>query len=72
MGAAVVADSWGPLAEAVGLRVRRLAVDDALDVGLVRQRHRLSPAAAAFLAAITGEQGTGEQGTGEGRTRRNR
>lgn len=67
VGAAVVADSWGPLAEAVGLRVRRLAVDDALDVGLVWQRHRLSSAAAAFVAVIRGEQGTGEGGT-----RRNR
>jgi len=50
VGAAVVADSWRPLADAVGLQVRRLAVDDALDVALVWQRHRLSPAAAAFVA----------------------
>lgn len=51
IGAAVVADSWRPLADAVGLQVRRLAVDDALEVALVWQRHRLSPAAAAFVAA---------------------
>lgn len=50
VGAAVVADSWRPLADAVGLQVRRLAVEDALDVSLVWQRHRLSPAAAAFVA----------------------
>jgi DNA-binding transcriptional LysR family regulator len=49
VGAAVVADSWRPLADAVGLQVRRLAVDDALDVALVWQRHRLSPAATAFV-----------------------
>jgi DNA-binding transcriptional LysR family regulator len=50
VGAAVVADSWRPLADAVGLQARRLAVDDELDVALVWQRHRLSPAAAAFVA----------------------
>lgn len=50
VGAAVVADSWRPLADAVGLQVRRLAVEDTLDVSLVWQRHRLSPAAAAFVA----------------------
>ena len=50
VGAAVVADSWRPLADAVGLQVRRLAVEDQLDVALVWQRHRLSPAAAAFVA----------------------
>ena len=50
VGAAVVADSWRPLADAVGLQVRRLAVEDELDVALVWQRHRLSPAAAAFVA----------------------
>jgi hypothetical protein len=55
VGVAVVADSWRHLADAVGLRVRRLAVEDALDVGLVWQRHRLSPAAAAFVAVITGD-----------------
>lgn len=51
VGAAVVTDSWRPLADAVGLQVRRLAVEDKLDVALVWQRHRLSPAAAAFVAA---------------------
>lgn len=50
VGAAVVADSWRPLADAVGLQVRRLAVEDHLDVALVWQRERLSPAAAAFVA----------------------
>lgn len=50
VGAAIVADSWRPLADAVGLQVHRLAVDDELDVALVWQRHRLSPAAAAFVA----------------------
>jgi DNA-binding transcriptional LysR family regulator len=54
VGAAVVADSWRPLADAVGLRVRRLAVEDELDVALVWQRHRLSPAAAAFVAMAEG------------------
>lgn len=54
VGVAVVADAWRPLADAVGLRVRRLAVVDTLDVGLVWQRHRLSPAAAAFVAVIEG------------------
>ncbi|MDJ1138227.1 LysR family transcriptional regulator [Streptomyces iconiensis] len=53
VGAAVVADSWRHLAEAVGLRVRRLAVEATLDVRLVWQRHRLSPAAAAFVAVST-------------------
>ncbi|MEO7626974.1 MAG: hypothetical protein ABIS91_11970 [Nocardioides sp.] len=47
---AMVADSWRPLADAVGLRVRRLAVEDHLDVALVWQRHRFSPAGAAFVA----------------------
>lgn len=51
VGVAVVADSWRPLADAVGLRVRRLAVEDQLDVALVWQAHRLSPAAAAFVAS---------------------
>jgi len=60
VGVAVVADSWRPLADAVGLRVRRLAVEDSLDVGLVWQRHRLSPAAAAFVAVIrVGGNGSG-------------
>ena len=54
VGAAVVADSWRPLADAVGLQVRRLAVEDELDVSLVWQRHRLSPAAAAFVALAAG------------------
>lgn len=49
VGAAVVADSWRPLADAVGLQVRRLVVEDQLDVALVWQRYRLSPAAAAFV-----------------------
>lgn len=49
VGVAVVADSWRPLADAVGLQVRRLAVEDRLDVALVWQRHRLSPAATAFV-----------------------
>jgi DNA-binding transcriptional LysR family regulator len=40
VGAAVVADSWRPLADAVGLQVRRLVVEDQLDVALVWQRHR--------------------------------
>lgn len=52
VGVAVVADCWQPLAEAVGLRVRQLAVADRLDVGLVWQRHRLSPATAAFVALV--------------------
>ncbi|MFJ9392973.1 LysR family transcriptional regulator [Nocardioides sp. NPDC101246] len=51
VGVAVVADSWRPLADAVGLRVRRLAVEDQLDVALVWQPQRLSPAAAAFVAS---------------------
>jgi DNA-binding transcriptional LysR family regulator len=59
VGVAVVADSWCPLADAVGLRVRRLAVEDTLDVGLVWQRHRLSPAAAAFLAVLEHDSGGG-------------
>jgi DNA-binding transcriptional LysR family regulator len=54
VGTAVVADSWRPLADAVGLQVRRLAVEDQLDVALVWQRHRLSPAAAAFVAVAEG------------------
>jgi DNA-binding transcriptional LysR family regulator len=57
VGAAVVADSWRPLADAVGLQVRRLAVEDELDVALVWQRHRLSPAAAAFVAVAEGAGG---------------
>lgn len=52
VGVAVVADSWRPLADAVGLQVRRLDVQDRLDVSLVWQRHRLSPAAAAFLDTV--------------------
>lgn len=58
VGAAVVADSWRPLADAVGLQVRRLAVEDQLDVALVWQRHRLSPAAAAFVAVAENRDGT--------------
>ena len=57
VGAAVVADSWRPLADAVGLQVRRLAVEDHLEVSLVWQRHRLSPAAAAFVALAESEVG---------------
>ncbi|WP_181787049.1 LysR family transcriptional regulator [Streptomyces phytophilus] len=59
VGVAVVADSWRPLADAVGLRVRRLAVENTLDVGLVWQRHRLSPAAAAFVSVSTGADDPG-------------
>lgn len=62
VGVAVVADSWRPLADAVGLHVRRLAVEDTLDVGLVWQRHRLSPAAAAFVAVIKGAGFDGDTG----------
>ena len=51
VGVAVVADSWRPLADAVGLRVRRLSVDDRLDVALVWPHQRLSPAAAAFVGS---------------------
>jgi DNA-binding transcriptional LysR family regulator len=58
VGAAVVADSWRPLADAVGLQVRRLAVEDQLDVALVWQRHRLSPAAAAFVAVAEDREET--------------
>jgi DNA-binding transcriptional LysR family regulator len=57
VGVAVVADSWRPLAQAVGLHVRRLDVPDRLDVALVWRRHRLSPAARAFVdvaAELTG------------------
>jgi DNA-binding transcriptional LysR family regulator len=49
-GVTVVVDSWRPLADAVGLQVRRLAVQDPLEVALVWQRRPLSPAAAAFMA----------------------
>ncbi|MEW2353760.1 LysR family transcriptional regulator [Spirillospora sp. NPDC029432] len=55
VGVAVVTDAWSGLAEAVGLRVRRLDVRDRLEVALVWQRHRLSPAAAAFVA-LAGER----------------
>ncbi|MFG2004936.1 LysR family transcriptional regulator [Spirillospora sp. NPDC048911] len=54
VGVAVVADAWSGLANAVGLRVRRLDINDRLDVALVWQRHRLSPAAAAFVALVEG------------------
>lgn len=57
VGAAVVADSWRPLADAVGLRVRRLVVEDELEVSLVWQRHRLSPAATAFVAVAEDRAG---------------
>lgn len=69
VGVAVVADSWRPLADAVGLRVRRLAVEDTLDVGLVWRRHRLSPAAAAFVAVIEGSGDAGSGGLGHGAAR---
>ena len=58
VGVAVVADSWRPLADAVGLQVRRLAIEDQLEVALVWQRHRLSPAAAAFVAMAEKARGT--------------
>jgi hypothetical protein len=38
-------------------RYARLAVEDKLDVALVWQRHRLSPAAAAFVAEAEGAGG---------------
>jgi len=49
VGVAVVADSWRPLADAVGLSVRELAATETLHVGLVWQHSRLSSAAKAFL-----------------------
>ena len=49
VGVAVVADSWRPLADAVGLSVRELDSTEKLHVGLVWQQSRLSPAAAAFV-----------------------
>ncbi|MFP3965198.1 LysR family transcriptional regulator [Actinomadura fulvescens] len=52
VGVAVVADAWSGLANAVGLRARRLDIKERLDVALVWQRHRLSPAAAAFVALV--------------------
>jgi DNA-binding transcriptional LysR family regulator len=67
VGVAVVADSWRPLAHAVGLHVHRLTVQDRLDVSLVWQRHRLSPAATAFITTVArslDEGGTGETGRG--------
>lgn len=51
VGAAVVAESWRQLAEAVGLTVRALAIADSLEVTLVWRPQRLSPAAEAFVAA---------------------
>jgi DNA-binding transcriptional LysR family regulator len=51
VGAAVVAESWRQLAEAVGLKVHTLASTEVLDVGLVWQPRRLSPAAEAFIAS---------------------
>ncbi|WP_327674253.1 MULTISPECIES: LysR family transcriptional regulator [unclassified Streptomyces] len=71
VGVAVVADSWRPLADTVGLRVRRLAIEDTLDVGLVWRRHRLSPAAAAFIDVIEMSRSTG-QGTPRERNPTNR
>jgi DNA-binding transcriptional LysR family regulator len=53
VGVAVVADSWRPLADAVGLSVRDLDAAEQLHVGLVWQHSRLSPAAAAFVASAT-------------------
>ncbi len=55
VGVAVVADSWRPLADAVGLSVRELASTERLHVGLVWQQSRLSPAANAFLASSLSE-----------------
>ncbi|MGV9799525.1 LysR family transcriptional regulator [Mycobacterium sp. NPDC003449] len=54
VGAAVVAESWRQLAEAVGLAVRALADTEVLEVALVWQPRRLSPAAEAFIAAVDG------------------
>lgn len=51
VGVAVVAESWRQLADAVGLTVRTLASTEVLQVGLVWQDRRLSPAAAAFVKA---------------------
>ncbi|MFC3996800.1 LysR family transcriptional regulator [Nocardiopsis sediminis] len=59
VGVAVVADSWGALAEAAGLRVRRLAVEERLDVALVWRHERLSPSAAAFIGLADAEPGPG-------------
>ncbi len=53
VGVAVVADSWRPLADAVGLAVRDLDSTEQLHVALVWRQSRLSPAAAAFVAAST-------------------
>lgn len=49
VGAAVVAESWRRLAEAVGLMVHTLETAEALRVELVWHPRRLSPAAQAFL-----------------------
>jgi hypothetical protein len=46
-----------PTGRCRGPAVRRLAVEDELDVALVWQRHRLSPAAAAFVAVAEGVAG---------------
>jgi DNA-binding transcriptional LysR family regulator len=56
VGVAVVAESWRPLAAAVGLAVRELEVDETLSVSLVWSAPRLSPAASAFatLAEVDG------------------
>ncbi|WP_433461954.1 LysR family transcriptional regulator [Spirillospora sp. CA-128828] len=60
VGVAVVADAWTGLADAVGLRVRRLDIEDRLEVALVWQRHRLTPAAAAFVALTQAPSAPGD------------
>ncbi len=48
VGVAVVAESWASLARSVGLEVRDLELDELLEVSLVWQPRRLSPAGEAF------------------------
>lgn len=55
VGVAVVAESWRPLADAVGLSVHTLNSDEMLHVALVWEHARLSPAAAAFVAVSRGD-----------------
>jgi hypothetical protein len=55
VGVAVVAESWRRLAEAVGLSVRALDTPESLDVTLVWEPQRLSPAAEAFAAIAKGD-----------------
>lgn len=57
LGVAVVADSWRPLADAVGLTVRRLDVPERLEVALVWPQRRLSPAANAFVDMVKSQVG---------------